>query len=432
VPAAAPGAVNTICDIRDVAATLSGDTPFDQVGTPGNPVDPGLEPLADNGGYTRTHALPPGSPAIDGVTAQGSSPCLPTDQRSLRRPGDAAGDTRCDIGAYEAGGLTAVPEDPATRTSPVTVTFSNITQPGITQLEILTTGPATPAGFMLGNPPAYFEVSTTTTFVPPATVCINYSGLSFQNPAMLKLLHYEDTNSDGTPDTWVDRTISNDTVKKIICANVSSFSLFAPFERVNRAPVANAGPDRHVECDAQRPVTLDGSASSDPDGDPLSYEWKDASGAVLGTASILSLVMPPGAHTFTLTVRDPDGLTSSDDVVITLSDTTGPAIREITASPNVLWPPNHAMVPVIVTVSAADRCDPSLSCRIVSVSSNEPSSGHGPSADWEIVGDLALRLRAERSGQGSGRVYTIVVECRDATGNVTRGTVMVTVPHDQR
>jgi CSLREA domain-containing protein len=58
------------------------------------PINPGLGPLADNGGPTRTHALLPGSPAIDAASAQD---CPPTDQRGVSRPQGAA----CDIGSYE-------------------------------------------------------------------------------------------------------------------------------------------------------------------------------------------------------------------------------------------------------------------------------------------------------------------------------------------
>lgn len=70
--------------------------------------DPMLAPLADNGGFSQTMALQPGSPAIDGGNA-----CPATDQRGVARPIGPA----CDIGAYEAalpvvppvGGAAAVP-----------------------------------------------------------------------------------------------------------------------------------------------------------------------------------------------------------------------------------------------------------------------------------------------------------------------------------
>jgi CSLREA domain-containing protein len=63
--------------------------------------DPLLEPLANNGGPTETHALPEASPAAD----QGSCPGANVDQRGMPRPADLPGvpnaDDGCDIGAYE-------------------------------------------------------------------------------------------------------------------------------------------------------------------------------------------------------------------------------------------------------------------------------------------------------------------------------------------
>jgi len=60
-----------------------------------NVSNPLLGPLQNNGGPTQTHALLPGSPAIDAVT--GGCPPPTTDQRGVARPQGAA----CDIGAYE-------------------------------------------------------------------------------------------------------------------------------------------------------------------------------------------------------------------------------------------------------------------------------------------------------------------------------------------
>lgn len=65
----------------------------DQVGTAAAPIDPVLGPLQDNGGATPTHALLPGSPALD----TGSPDCAATDQRGVPRPQGLA----CDSGAFE-------------------------------------------------------------------------------------------------------------------------------------------------------------------------------------------------------------------------------------------------------------------------------------------------------------------------------------------
>ena len=64
-------------------------------GDQNNVAIPGVGPLANNGGATQTHALLPGSPAINAGTNSG---CPSTDQRGVARPIGA----KCDIGAYEA------------------------------------------------------------------------------------------------------------------------------------------------------------------------------------------------------------------------------------------------------------------------------------------------------------------------------------------
>ena len=108
-----------------------------------------------------------------------------------------------------------------------------------------------------------------------------------------------------------------------------------------------------------------------------------------------------------------------------------PVIESVTASPAVLWPPNHKMVPVTLNVQASD--DHALvSTEIIDVRSNEGSHPGKKGADWRITGPLTLELRAERLGHGTGRIYTITVQCEDDGGNVTTEEVTVVVPHDMR
>ncbi|MGA1842736.1 MAG: FG-GAP-like repeat-containing protein [bacterium] len=146
-------------------------------------------------------------------------------------------------------------------------------------------------------------------------------------------------------------------------------------------------------------------------------------------------VFPLGKTIVTWTAKDFSGNQSSCSQVVTIVDTTPPLIKSLTASPNNLWPPNHEMVPVTVTCVCEDICDISPVCMIISVVSNQPVNGTGDgdtSPDWIITGDLSVNLRAERSGNDkSGRIYTITVECTDFSGNSSRATVNVIVPHDQ-
>src|SRR5262249_46444717 len=96
--------------------------------------------------------------------------------------------------------------------------------------------------------------------------------------------------------------------------------------------------------------------------------------------------------------------------------------------------PTHQMVPVTVAVSVADACDAAPVCKLVSISSNEPVNGLGDgdvAPDWAITGNLTATLRAERSGTGKGRVYTMTVQCTDASTTSATKSVTVAVPLKQ-
>jgi hypothetical protein len=199
--------------------------------------------------------------------------------------------------------------------------------------------------------------------------------------------------------------------------------------------VARAGENRVVECNGHdaTQVQLDGTASTDADGDQLSFEWQGPFGTATGPQP--TVLLPLGRHVIRLIVDDGFGGVSVSEVVIEVVDTTPPEIRSAIPTPSELWPPNHRMVSTTVTVDVHDLCDATPSCRIVSVASNEPvnetGDGNTP-VDWEITGALTVNLRAERAGNGSGRVYTITIECTDHSGNASTTDVRVTVPHDQR
>jgi hypothetical protein len=157
---------------------------------------------------------------------------------------------------------------------------------------------------------------------------------------------------------------------------------------------------------------------------------------------VTTACVPPSGSAFPLgttpiacTATDGSGNTSAACASsVTVVDTMPPTITSVSASPNVLWPPNHTMRPVTVAVSVTDVCDPNVACQLISVTSNEPINGPGDgntSPDWQITGPLTANLRSERAGGGSGRVYTLTVQCTDASNNSTTGATFVMVPHDQ-
>jgi hypothetical protein len=84
----------------------------------------------------------------------------------------------------------------------------------------------------------------------------------------------------------------------------------------NTPPVADAGDDQTVAVSgATTPVTLNGSDSSDPDSDPLTYAWSEG-GASLGSDAMLHVSLTPGTHAITLVVTDSHGAASTDDMVV--------------------------------------------------------------------------------------------------------------------
>ncbi|PMH46097.1 hypothetical protein BCU68_09470 [Vibrio sp. 10N.286.49.B3] len=91
---------------------------------------------------------------------------------------------------------------------------------------------------------------------------------------------------------------------------------------VNKPPVANAGQDHEVSGPVE--VTLDGSASYDPEGEALTYTWTQIGGEqveLINADRAQATVFVPAVdedqtYSFSLTVTDPENLTGTDSVAI--------------------------------------------------------------------------------------------------------------------
>ncbi|MFH1219417.1 MAG: FlgD immunoglobulin-like domain containing protein [Candidatus Eisenbacteria bacterium] len=210
---------------------------------------------------------------------------------------------------------------------------------------------------------------------------------------------------------------------------------------VNEPPIADAGPDQTVECSSCEgaQVILDGSGSSDPDNDPLTFAWCENGHIIAGPIAdpISTVVLACGTHNVGLTVDDGQGEKDTDEVLINVVDTTPPVIT-VTLNRDVLWPPSHKLADIMAHVEVRDICDPAPTFVLVAITSDEPDNGHGDGdTPGDVQGadfgtpDLAFQLRSERSGGGGGRIYTITYLGLDHSGNSTPVEVYVRVPHDQ-
>jgi hypothetical protein len=115
-------------------------------------------------------------------------------------------------------------------------------------------------------------------------------------------------------------------------------------------------------------------------------------------------------------------------------DTTPPTIG-CAASPKTLWPPNHALRPVTVAITASDDSG-SVAVTLTSVTSSQADRGL---ASDDVAGDIQGwttgsddrngSLRAERFTRA--RTYTLTYKAQDPTGNSATCTTTVTVPQSQ-
>lgn len=216
---------------------------------------------------------------------------------------------------------------------------------------------------------------------------------------------------------------------------------------------ANAGPDQTLECGSS--ATLDGSRSSVSGASIVSYDWYEGSVKIASGVSPTVSLSGAGPHVIKLVVTDDTGATYEDFVTITIADGTPPAVT-LSATESILWSPNHKYTLVAVNATVSDACDASVAIA-GSVKSNEPdedgtgdgnftgdirvtradgtvllSSNASPIVPFNPAAGDRLELRAERKGDGTGRVYTITFTATDAAGNATTRTAQVQVVHDQK
>jgi Tol biopolymer transport system component len=133
-------------------------------------------------------------------------------------------------------------------------------------------------------------------------------------------------------------------------------------EPPNGPPVADAGTDRTgpdaVECaGSSTEITLDGSGSSDPDEDSLTYTWSGVFGSVTTTEVSLVVSLPEGSHLISLVVNDGQIDSQPDEVVVEIGDRTPPQLQAPGDLTVECAGPNGTVV-TLGDPTVSDLCDP--------------------------------------------------------------------------
>jgi hypothetical protein len=185
----------------------------------------------------------------------------------------------------------------------------------------------------------------------------------------------------------------------------------------NTAPVANAGPDQTVQVDAT--VTLNGSGSSDVDGDRLTYQWTFVT-VPTGSAAKLSsptIVMPTfvadlaGDYVVRLLVND--GKVNSTQDTVTITTTGGNTAPVANAGPD-----QSVQVGTMVTLNGsgstdADRNSLTYDWSLISIPSGSAATLSNPTA-------AKPTFVADKAGQ-----YVVQLIVNDGTVNSTPDTVAI-------
>jgi len=164
----------------------------------------------------------------------------------------------------------------------------------------------------------------------------------------------------------------------------------------NKAPTANAGVAQTVECTgaASANATLNGGASTDPDGDALLYSWSWSGGSASGVSPTASF--PLGTTQVTLTVDDQNGHTATSTTSVKVQDTTPPTVN---AGPDVVLEatgPSGTLFDLMAQVTTSDNC-----C----------------SPNVQVINSPPYNLG----------VTTVTVRATDCSGNTASDTMLVTV-----
>ncbi|MGW4115903.1 PQQ-dependent sugar dehydrogenase [Actinosynnema sp. NPDC004786] len=160
----------------------------------------------------------------------------------------------------------------------------------------------------------------------------------------------------------------------------------------NRAPTASASADRTSGA-APLTVAFSSAGSTDPEGGALTYAWNFGDGGTSTAANPSHTFTANGQYTVTLTVKDPNGLTGSTNVVITVGNS-APVVTLNTPANGSLFSFGDT-VPYTITVTDAE--DGAIDCTRVKLSYilGHDSHGHPITSSTGCSGTLQIPVDGE-------------------------------------
>jgi PKD repeat protein len=194
----------------------------------------------------------------------------------------------------------------------------------------------------------------------------------------------------------------------------------------NQAPIANAGSNQTIKIPYGKTsvkVTLDGSASTDPDGTIASYVWTGT--PTPGATAKPTVILTEGTFTFTLKVTDDKGLASTNSSPVSVA-----------VAKEDIHQPTLTVVPAACQVLAGDAAGTNISVsaaspdgRLVTITAapQVANATFTTSPGLTANGTFSFKPNFTQAG-----VYLVTFTARDSYGITMSGTAQITVTADNR
>jgi len=304
--------------------------------------------------------------------------------------------------------LTVTDNHGLSSTSPVTVTVN----PLINQLPIASAGSNT----NITLPANTATLNGTASFDPDGTIA-SYAWTKTSGPATYNIVNA------GAASTALNNLVQGVYVFSLKVtdntgASATSTVTVTVNPAANQSPVANAGSNINLTLPSNN-TTLNGSASSDPDGSIATYAWSKTSGpasytiASAGAASTALTNLAQGVYVFTLQVTDNAGATASSTVTVTVNPAANQSpVANAGSNITVTLPTNNT------TLNGSGSSDPDGT-----IATYAWSKTSGP-ASYTIANAGAASTALTNLAQG---VYVFTLQVTDNAGATASSIVTVTV-----